>query len=42
MQVGRDDSDTPPDSSWEKIWEGHRRGDDTERFLLFRRPPATS
>jgi 4-amino-4-deoxy-L-arabinose transferase-like glycosyltransferase len=42
VQVGRDDSDAPPDSSWEKIWEGHRRGDDTERFLLFRRPPAAS
>jgi 4-amino-4-deoxy-L-arabinose transferase-like glycosyltransferase len=42
LQVGRDDSDTPPDSSWQKIWEGHRRGDDTERFLLFQRPaPAT-
>jgi 4-amino-4-deoxy-L-arabinose transferase-like glycosyltransferase len=40
MQVGRDDSDTPPDSAWEPIWEGRRRGDDTERFLLFRRPPA--
>ena len=42
LQVGRDDSDAPPDSSWEKIWEGHRRGDDTERFLLFRRRPAAS
>jgi 4-amino-4-deoxy-L-arabinose transferase-like glycosyltransferase len=38
LQVGRGDSDTPPDSSWEKVWEGRRRGDDTERFLLFRRP----
>jgi len=38
MQVGRDDTDDPPDSAWEKIWEGHRRGDNTERFLLFRRP----
>ena len=38
LQVGRDDTDTPPDSAWEKIWEGRRRGDDTERFLLFRRP----
>jgi 4-amino-4-deoxy-L-arabinose transferase-like glycosyltransferase len=41
LQVGRDDSDAPPDSSWEKIWEGHRRGDDTERFLLFRRAAAS-
>jgi hypothetical protein len=42
MQVGRDDSDTPPDSAWEKIWEGHRRGDDTEHFLLFRRPAVAA
>ena len=38
VQSSRDESDTPPDSSWEKVWEGRRRGDDTERFLLFRRP----
>lgn len=38
LQVGRDDPDTPPDSAWERIGEAHRRGDDTERFLLFRRP----
>ncbi len=37
MQVGREDSDTPPDSAWVKVWEGRRRGDDTERYLLFRR-----
>jgi 4-amino-4-deoxy-L-arabinose transferase-like glycosyltransferase len=37
MQVGREDSDSPPDSSWERVWEGRRRGDDTERYLLFRR-----
>jgi 4-amino-4-deoxy-L-arabinose transferase-like glycosyltransferase len=44
MQVGRGDSDIPPDSAWEKVWEGRRRGDDTERYLLFRRSdsrPAT-
>lgn len=41
MQVGREDTDTPPDSAWEQIWEGHRRGDDTERFLLFRRQSKT-
>jgi len=38
IQVGRGDSDVPPDSAWEKVWEGRRRGDDTERYLLFRRP----
>lgn len=40
MQVGRDDSDLPPDSAWQKVWEGRRRGDDTERYLLFRRAPS--
>jgi 4-amino-4-deoxy-L-arabinose transferase-like glycosyltransferase len=44
-QVGGNESAEPPDPSWEKVWEGHRRGDDTERFVLFRRPsvrPAAS
>ena len=40
VQSSRDESDTPPDSAWEKVWEGRRRGDDTERFLLFRRPTS--
>jgi 4-amino-4-deoxy-L-arabinose transferase-like glycosyltransferase len=40
VQTARDESDTPPDSAWDKVWEGRRRGDDTERFLLFRRPTA--
>jgi 4-amino-4-deoxy-L-arabinose transferase-like glycosyltransferase len=39
VQVGGSDSADPPDSAWEKVWEGRRRGDDTERFVLFRRPP---
>ena len=42
LQAARDESDTPPDSAWEKVWEGRRRGDDTERFVLFRRPTAGS
>jgi len=25
---------------WQIAWEGHRPGDDTERFVLFRRPPS--
>src|SRR5439155_11280706 len=33
LQITREDSDRPPDSAWEKVWEGGRRGDDTERFL---------
>jgi 4-amino-4-deoxy-L-arabinose transferase-like glycosyltransferase len=40
VQVGGSDSADPPDSAWEKVWEGRRRGDDTERFVLFRRPPG--
>lgn len=39
-QVGGDESAEPPDPSWEKVWEGHRRGDATERFILFRRLSA--
>jgi 4-amino-4-deoxy-L-arabinose transferase-like glycosyltransferase len=42
LQAARDESDIPPDSAWEKVWEGRRRGDDTERFVLFRRPTAGS
>ncbi len=42
MQVGREDSDAPPDSAWVKIWEGRRRGDDTERYLLFLRTDAAA
>jgi len=38
LQVGGNDSAAPPDSAWDKVWEGRRRGDDTERFVLFRRP----
>jgi len=42
VQLGHDDPDEAPDSAWEKIWEGRRRGDDTERFVLFRRPAGIS
>jgi 4-amino-4-deoxy-L-arabinose transferase-like glycosyltransferase len=41
VQLGGDDPADPPDSAWEKVWEGRRRGDDTERFVLFRRPPMS-
>ena len=40
LQVGREESDLPPDSAWERLWEGARRGDDTERFVLFGRVNA--
>jgi 4-amino-4-deoxy-L-arabinose transferase-like glycosyltransferase len=42
LQVGREDSDLPPDSAWQKVWEGRRRGDDTERYLLFLRQGAAA
>ena len=37
VQFGQDDPEIPPDSSWKKIWEGRRRGDNTEHFILYRR-----
>jgi 4-amino-4-deoxy-L-arabinose transferase-like glycosyltransferase len=40
LQLGHDDSELPPDSAWEKVWVGRRRGDDTEHFVLFRRVGA--
>jgi 4-amino-4-deoxy-L-arabinose transferase-like glycosyltransferase len=40
VQLGQNDAEEPPDSAWEKIWEGRRRGDDTERYVLFRRPKS--
>jgi hypothetical protein len=42
VQAARDESDEAPDASWQKIWEGHRRGDDTERLVLFRRPATAT
>jgi 4-amino-4-deoxy-L-arabinose transferase-like glycosyltransferase len=42
VQLAHDEAETPPDSAWEKVWEGRRRGDDTERFVLFRRATARS
>jgi hypothetical protein len=42
VQASREESDAPPGAAWSKVWEGRRRGDDTERFLLFRRPAAGS
>ena len=40
VQLAHDDPDAPPDSSWVKVWEGARRGDETERFILFTRLAA--
>ena len=41
LQAGGEETDDPPDSAWDKVWQGARRGDETERFVLFRRPPET-
>ena len=30
----------PTPAGWTPVWEGHRRGDDTERFVLYRRDAA--
>ena len=40
VQFGQGDVEMPPDSAWEKIWDGRRRGDGTEHFVLYRRGPA--
>jgi hypothetical protein len=37
VQYGRQEGDPVAPAGWEMAWEGHRRGDDTERFLLFRK-----
>ncbi|MEO8305451.1 MAG: hypothetical protein ABI724_15140 [Betaproteobacteria bacterium] len=35
VQYGRHDADTAAPSGWSPVWEGHRRGDDTERYVLY-------
>jgi hypothetical protein len=40
VQYGRLAGNPPPPAGWETAWEGHRRGDDTERYILYRRKPA--
>ncbi len=42
VQVAGNESTEPPDSAWDRVWEGRRRGDDTERFVLFVRTSAVS
>ena len=37
VQYGRGDRDAVADFGWELAWQGARRGDDTERFVLFRK-----
>jgi 4-amino-4-deoxy-L-arabinose transferase-like glycosyltransferase len=37
VQYGRADGEPIARLGWEIAWQGHRRGDDTERFVLYRR-----
>ena len=37
VQAARSDGEPLVEPGWNKVWEGRRRGDDTERFLLFQR-----
>jgi hypothetical protein len=36
VQYGREPA-APPLDGWQVVWDGHRRGDATERFVLYRR-----
>ena len=38
VQYGRIENVRPPPDDWTVEWEGRRRGDDTERFVLYRKP----
>ena len=35
VQYGRHDANAGTPAGWEAVWEGHRRGDDTERYVLY-------
>jgi hypothetical protein len=37
VQLGRADIDAPPPDGMRTVWEGQRRGDATEKFILYRR-----
>ncbi len=39
VQYGRQDFQAPAPAGWEAVWAGHRRGDDTERYVLYVRNP---
>jgi 4-amino-4-deoxy-L-arabinose transferase-like glycosyltransferase len=40
VQLGRNELDAPAPEGLTQVWEGRRRGDDTEKFVLYRRGPA--
>jgi len=35
VQYGRQDSGAGAPAGWDAVWDGHRRGDDTERYVLY-------
>jgi len=37
IQYSRKSTQLPPPQGWTPVWDGHRRGDDTERFVLYTR-----
>jgi len=40
VQYSRNDASTGAPAGWRAVWEGHRRGDDTERYVLYVRKPS--
>jgi len=40
VQYGRHDANSGPPAGWQAVWDGHRRGDDTERYVLYLRKPS--
>ena len=42
VQLGGEEAAEAPGPAWKQVWQGHRRGDDTERLVLFRRRAAVS
>jgi len=38
VQYGRNDEEVNIPEGWKAVWSGHRRGDDTERYVLYARP----
>lgn len=40
VQFGRHDNEATSRDGWQVIWQGARRGDDTERFVLYQKVPT--
>lgn len=38
VQYGRDDPDLAVQEGWTPVWQGQRRGDDTERYVIYTKP----